>query len=899
VAVHRPETEGQLRESGGSSAKHATGGDSVRAAKLQEATLELLESVLPLPAATLDDAMCEGLWDVVAAAPPPGVDAPAPLLLQKTRLTDSVPLIRLWGVAASLLGAHLGQMQHRERLNRLLMFPTGSFSSRVVLDLEKNETMPCHDARAATHRAWKMLIRSWSHLLVDVDSGAVERRMGLLLLPLRELWKKEENGDTRVIQDDPGSRHSEVHVQAAHCWEELMRCLGALAVSPSCDIVWSYTVRPMATHWHRPVRLVMLQTLNALVRGHATQVGAWLCRAQGRRMVIETLQMLISTEARTVVKHAQLAPTPPGSSGAAAGAAAGASPADRSASVSRPSSPAVDGAEPGEAADVICALCDCWQACVICLLRSAADLLPDVVRGNAIWEARPTQASEREDKLRAISEILLAVLTPDPSHARALVHGRVRRRLMGSLRELCETGLVEGLALLWAEGKGSPGNSTKQAALSLTCAVLRAAAAPASPAEREPSVQLSSAHPALPPNPLQPLMLAPLLRLCARLLSKLSAASSGDGATFLHGDSPHVMAVDAWHALGDLMERVAHVSGRLGAQCVETIAPGSAAQGRRRNCTPAPSSAAPAPAVGRASFSAALVSAIKEAAPSNTAAKEQMDPGLANPLLSSVQSLPVGAGASSKPGAVELGAVILRAWRSTLAAFAAHFRSLSEGERASIATALGPALSCAMRGHVSPNLRHEVARLCRNGEYAEFMAAASVSVPRDLAVLGVAASEVEVPAEEAPAVEPDASSSGEAEPKLATDGDGGAGGAVAALPGERKRLRDAAADGTTVTSPPSKRTSAGGPSHDASCPSLALGEGGSLSRSAPGHGSSLEESASRLAALTDEQLRAADPAELLATLREAGREQARLHELSAGLARLHDRLGAALEGRGR
>ena len=88
------------------------------------------------------------------------------------------------------------------------------------------------------------------------------------------------------------------------------------------------------------------------------------------------------------------------------------------------------------------------------------------------------------------------------------------------------------------------------------------------------------------------------------------------------------------------------------------------------------------------SFSAALVSAIKEAAPSTAAAKEQMDPGLANPLLSSVQSLPVGAGASSKPGAVELGAVILRAWRSTLAAFAAHFQSLSEGERASIATAL-------------------------------------------------------------------------------------------------------------------------------------------------------------------------------------------------------------------
>ena len=36
-------------------------------------------------------------------------------------------------------------------------------------------------------------------MLTDAaDTVSAERRLGLLLLPLRELWKKEENGDTRV-----------------------------------------------------------------------------------------------------------------------------------------------------------------------------------------------------------------------------------------------------------------------------------------------------------------------------------------------------------------------------------------------------------------------------------------------------------------------------------------------------------------------------------------------------------------------------------------------------------------------------------------------------------------------------------------------------------------------------
>ena len=41
-----------------------------------------------------------------------------------------------------------------------------------------------------------------------------------------------------------------------------------------------------------------------------------------------------------------------------------------------------------------------------------------------------------------LPQVLLALLTPDPSHARGLVHARVRRRLAASLRELCDSRLA-------------------------------------------------------------------------------------------------------------------------------------------------------------------------------------------------------------------------------------------------------------------------------------------------------------------------------------------------------------------------------------------------------------------------------------------------------------------------
>ena len=95
------------------------------------------------------------------------------------------------------------------------------------------------------------------------------------------------------------------------------------------------------------------------------------------------------------------------------------------------------------------------------MLRSAAELVPETSRLGALWHGAPPPSQERrEDILRAVNEVppallqrhtgchlshppcpppqvLLALLTPDPSHARGVVHARVRRRLGASLRELC------------------------------------------------------------------------------------------------------------------------------------------------------------------------------------------------------------------------------------------------------------------------------------------------------------------------------------------------------------------------------------------------------------------------------------------------------------------------------
>ena len=52
----------------------------------------------------------------------------------------------------------------------------------------------------------------------------------------------------------------------------------------------------------------------------------------------------------------------------------------------------------------------CWQAGAVCVLRSAAELVPETSRLGALWHgAAPPSQERREDILRAVNEVLLAL----------------------------------------------------------------------------------------------------------------------------------------------------------------------------------------------------------------------------------------------------------------------------------------------------------------------------------------------------------------------------------------------------------------------------------------------------------------------------------------------------------
>ena len=156
-----------------------------------------------------------------------------------------------------------------------------------------------------------------------------------------------------------------------------------------------------------------------------------------------------------------------------------------------------------------------------------------------------------------------------------------------------------------------------------------------------------------------------------------------------------------------MMERLVHVPSRLGAQCLESLAPLSA---------------------GRTSAAARAVDAAA------AAAAERHDPGLARPLVVWSEWMR-GSGRHARhlrPGATQLANAIGRAWRCALRAFSAHLSSLSEGERHRVASAFGPALAAAMHAQTDRRLRAATARVCLHVAHADFMARAGVRVPEDL-----------------------------------------------------------------------------------------------------------------------------------------------------------------------
>ena len=95
---------------------------------------------------------------------------------------------------------------HKERLNALLLLPSGAFAA----------TAP--SVRAATFRAWERLAAAWASALTapGFDAGTADRRISLLLTPLKELdWSATD------------AEAAATHEAAADCACTLVRMLGA------------------------------------------------------------------------------------------------------------------------------------------------------------------------------------------------------------------------------------------------------------------------------------------------------------------------------------------------------------------------------------------------------------------------------------------------------------------------------------------------------------------------------------------------------------------------------------------------------------------------------------------------------------------------------------------------
>jgi hypothetical protein len=364
-----------------------------------------------------------------------------------------------------------------------------------------------------------------------------------------------------------------------------------------------------------------------------------------------------------------------------------------------------------------------------------------------------------------------------------------------------------------------------------------------------------------------------------------------------------------------MMERVVHVASRLGAQCLESLAPLSAGRGRAVRRAAADehsglSAAGCASAAGRAADAAATP-------------REWHDPGLARPLLvwtewmrGSSRHLREG-----RSGSTQLAAAISRAWRCALRAFSSHFSSLSEGERHGVAAAVGPALAAAMHAQTDRGLRAATARVCLDPAHTEFMARAGVHVPEDLV------------AELAQLVDAggdgggdgggddggddggDGGGDGGGDDGEVAEGDGGAEGGgckVVFAPmqaqtrvhpqvgGRRKRKLDAVGPLASAEPPPPPSCAlqplagTGLMSGGAATAAEGAVAAGSTALSSGPDPSEDFRAARRLTALSDEQLRAASPRELAETLREASRQQGLLHELAASLAQLQERAAQAL-----
>ena len=204
-----------------------------------------------------------------------------------------------------------------------------------------------------------------------------------------------------------------------------------------------------------------------------------------------------------------------------------------------------------------CVLCD--RACLAKLLTYATRCDPALLEPLALFwsDGQGSTAAGADSAKQVALSLTCAVLrgaapapprAPAPAPADASTDAEAEAGDADATATATATELSAAAAAVPLASPPSSGGASSGADLALAADLALSAAASGGGEEGAPAACV-----ALPPQPLSATMLAPLLRLSARLLLCLHGLGGAhEGTTLLHGDSGHyAMVTDAWCAHAD------------------------------------------------------------------------------------------------------------------------------------------------------------------------------------------------------------------------------------------------------------------------------------------------------------------------------------------------------------
>ena len=399
----------------------------------------ILVSVIEVqPPAGVKPALCEEVLTTLFGASATPTEAGA-VLVATPGAAPCVDeeVLRLWGAVVGAVGPALVR-GHKERLNALLLLPSGAFAA----------TAP--SVRAATFRAWERLAAAWASALTapGFDAGTADRRISLLLTPLKELdWSATD------------AEAAATHEAAADCACTLVRMLGAAdldrasrqAADEEKETPIMKLACSLAGHHNRQVRLRALRAVAQMASARPAVVGEWLCG----RFTRESRLHLIGGALRDAL-HAE------------------AKFLDANGAVG----------EHGEA--VVAALCECWVSVVASLPSAATSAVASQVAKELMSASGLVASFDGAPAVTRLGPALAKVcVNPERQTART-VERMLGRQLTAAATALGEPPVLTVLGLLCApSGDGGAADSgIGSLAASLAAAGLLAAARRAPPPPR-------------------------------------------------------------------------------------------------------------------------------------------------------------------------------------------------------------------------------------------------------------------------------------------------------------------------------------------------------------------------------------------------------------------------------